>query len=152
MTTSTAPAPPADTAALPRLARLPVLSIAGLVAVAQVVTAGFGGGYWFDELLMLVIGRDHLDWGSADQPPGAPLLGALMNAIAPGSILALLVPVVLATAAAVVVAAMIARELGGDRRAQVLTAGAQATAVWITLAGHWLTPYSLEPVQWLLMF
>ncbi len=57
----------------------------------------------------------------------------------------------LATAAAVVAAALVARELGGDRRAQTLTAGAQATAVWITLAGHWLTPYTLEPVQWLVL-
>ena len=50
-----------------------------------------------------------------------------------------------------VVAALIARELGGDARAQALTAGAQATALWTTLAGHWLTPYTLEPVQWLLL-
>lgn len=52
-----------------------------------------------------------------------------MDTIAPGSLLALRLPAVLATAAAVVVAALIARELGGDRRAQVLTAVAQATAV-----------------------
>jgi hypothetical protein len=51
----------------------------------------------------------------------------------------------------VVVAALVARELGGDRRAQAQTAGAQATALWITLAGHWLTPYTLEPVQWLVL-
>ena len=100
---------------------------------------------------MLAIGRHHLDWGSADQPPVAPLLAALMDAIAPGSIVALRLPAVLATAAAVVVAALIARELGGDARAQALTAGAQATALWTTLAGHWLTPYTLEPVQWLLL-
>lgn len=75
-----------------------------------------------------------------------------MDQVAPGSLPALRVPAVPATAAAVVVAALIARELGGDRRAQVLTAGAQATALWVTLAGHWLTPYTLEPVQWLLLF
>jgi 4-amino-4-deoxy-L-arabinose transferase-like glycosyltransferase len=61
---------------------------------------------------------------------------------------ALRLPAVLATAAAVVIAALIARELGGDRHAQAMTAGAQATMLWITLAGHWLTPYTLEPVQW----
>ncbi|MFP5072305.1 glycosyltransferase family 39 protein [Pseudonocardia nantongensis] len=152
MQTTAAPAPPptlADT--VHRFARLPVLAIAGVVAIAHLVAAGLGRGYWFDELLMLVLGRDHLDWGSADQPPLAPLLAALMDAIAPGSILALRIPAVLATAAAVVVAALIARELGGDRRAQVLTAGAQATGLWATLAGHWLTPYTLEPVQWLLL-
>jgi hypothetical protein len=35
--------------------------------------------------------------------------------------------------------------------AQVLTTTAQATALWITLAGHWLTPYTIEPVQWLVL-
>ncbi|MDT5300880.1 MAG: hypothetical protein QOG79_4122 [Mycobacterium sp.] len=48
-------------------------------------------------------------------------------------------------------AGLIARELGCDRRAQVFTAAAQATGLWSTLAGHWLTPYSLEPVQWMLL-
>ena len=28
---------------------------------------------------------------------------------------------------------------------------AQATVAWSTFAGHWLTPYTLEPVQWLLV-
>ena len=149
----------ANTTPLPRVratspaagfARGPVLSIAAVVAAAQ-FAASVGAGYWFDEIYMLAIGRHHLDWGSADQPPLTPLLAASMDGIAPGSILALRLPAVLATAAAVVVAALIARELGGDRRAQTLTAGVQATTLWITMAGHWLTPYTLEPVQWLVL-
>jgi 4-amino-4-deoxy-L-arabinose transferase-like glycosyltransferase len=133
----------------------PVLSIAAVVGATQLAaSAGSGywfGTYWFDEVYMLAIGRHHLDWGSADQPPLTPLLAAMMDAIAPGSIVALRLPAVLATASAVVVAALVARELGGDRRAQTLTAGAQATALWTMLAGHWLTPYTLEPVQWLVL-
>ncbi|WP_345603159.1 glycosyltransferase family 39 protein [Pseudonocardia adelaidensis] len=143
----------AVTRPLPRtvpFARGPVLSVAAVVAAAQ-LAASLPGGYWFDEMYMLAIGRHHLDWGSADQPPVAPLLAALMDAIAPGSIVALRLPAVLATVAAVVVAALVARELGGDRRAQTLTAGVQATGLWTTLAGHWLTPYALEPVQWLVV-
>ena len=143
----------AVTRPLPRtvpFARGPVLSIAAVVAAAQ-LAASVGRGYWFDEVYMLAIGRHHLDWGSADQPPLTPLLAAVMDTIAPGSIVALRLPAVLATAAAVIVAALIARELGGDRRAQTLTAGAQATALWTTMAGHWLTPYTLEPVQWLVL-
>jgi 4-amino-4-deoxy-L-arabinose transferase-like glycosyltransferase len=137
------------------IARGPVLTIAAVVGAAQ-LAASVGGGYWFgtywfDEVYMLAIGSHHLDWGSADQPPLTPLLAALMDTIAPGSIVALRLPAVLATAAAVVVAALVARELGGDRRAQTLTAGAQATALWTMLAGHWLTPYTLEPVQWLVL-
>lgn len=59
---------------------------------------------------------------------------------------------IVGTTAAAVLAGLIARELGGDTRAQWLTALAQATTVWGTLTGHWLTPYSLETTQWLLMF
>ena len=100
---------------------------------------------------MLAIGRNHLDWGSADQPPLAPALAGLMDLIAPSSHLLLAVPAALATGCAVLLAALIAREIGCDGRAQVFTALAQATALWTTLAGHWLTPYSLEPAQWLLL-
>jgi hypothetical protein len=128
-----------------------VLPIAAVTAVLHCIASAFGGGYWLDEVYMLAIGRYHLDWGSADQPPLAPALAALMDAVAPGSLIALRVPAVLATACAAVVAALIARELGCDRRAQGLTAAAQATGVWTTLVGHWLTPYTLEPVQWLLV-
>lgn len=128
-----------------------VLPIAAITAVLHCVTSAFGDGYWFDEVYMLAIGRNHLDWGSADQPPLAPALAALMDAVAPGSLITLRVPAVLATTGAVVVAGLIARELGCDRRAQGFTAAAQATGAWTMLAGHWLTPYTLEPVQWLLV-
>jgi 4-amino-4-deoxy-L-arabinose transferase-like glycosyltransferase len=128
-----------------------VLGIAGVVAVLHCTATAFGSGYWFDEVYMLAIGRYHLDWGSADQPPLTPALAVLADAVAPGSLIALRLPAVLATAGAVVVAGLIARELGCDRRAQVFTATAQATGLWTTLAGHWLTPYAVEPLQWMLL-
>ncbi|TCP52068.1 dolichyl-phosphate-mannose-protein mannosyltransferase [Tamaricihabitans halophyticus] len=128
----------------------PVFSIAGLVLAAHLVIS-IGKEYWLDEAYMLALGRFHLDWGFADQPPVVPLLAAAMDAVAPDSLFVLRLPAVLATVAAVPVAALIARELGADRRAQVFTALAQACALWITLSGHWLTPYTLEPLQWLLL-
>lgn len=140
----------AATSVVSPVATKPVGIIAAVVALAQLAASGIGG-YWFDEAYMLAIGRHHLDWGSADQPPVTPALAALADWLAPGSLVVLRLPAVLATAAAVVVAALIAREFGGGRRAQTLTALAQATTLWVTMAGHWLTPYSLEPVQWLLL-
>ena len=136
---------------VPPFARRPVLVIAAVTALAHLGFAIAGRGYWLDEILMLALGRHHLDWGSADQPPLVPLLAALADTVAPGSIVVLRIPAVLATAAAVVVVALLARELGGDRRAQLIAAGTQATAAWLTFSGHWLTPYALEPVQWLLI-
>jgi 4-amino-4-deoxy-L-arabinose transferase-like glycosyltransferase len=151
--TLTAPpttAGPSVPATVPRLARWPVGAVAAAVAAAHLAVAWFPG-WWFDEALMLAIGRHHLDWGSVDQPPGAPLIAALMDFVAPGNVLVLRLPAIAATAAAVVLAALIARELGGDARAQTLTAIAQATGIWTAFTGHWLTPYTLEPVTWLLI-
>lgn len=136
---------------VPGFARTPVLVVAGIVALAHLAAAAVTDGYWFDEAYMLAIGRHHLDWGSVDQPPLTPLLALLADAVGQGSPLVLRLPAVLSTAAAVVVAALVARELRGDRRAQVLTAGVQATPVFVTLYGHWLTPTALEPLQWLVL-
>ncbi|WP_281182843.1 ArnT family glycosyltransferase [Nocardia miyunensis] len=134
--------------AVPAVAGWAVGAVAGVVGVVHLVCS-VRGGYWFDEAYMVAIGRYHLAWGSADQPPLAPALAGALDWLGPGSLVLLRLPAVLATSAAVVVAALIAREFGGDRRAQLLTAGAQATALWANLVGHWLTPYTLEPVQWL---
>lgn len=136
-----------DVAGVPRLARLPVGVIVAAVAVVHLVAGAVGRGYWFDEALQLALGRHHLDWGSADQPPAVPALAWLADTVAPASIPVLRIVPSLATAAAVLVAALIARELGGDRRAQTLTALAQATTLWVSFTGHWMTPYTLEPVQ-----
>ncbi len=100
---------------------------------------------------MLAIGRYHLDWGSADQPPLAPALAALMDRWRRGRNWRWPCPPPWRPAAQSCSPRLIAREIGCDRRAQAFTAAAQATGLWVTLAGHWLTPYSLEPAQWLLL-
>lgn len=140
--------PPVD---VPQPAVRAVTAITLVTGAVQLAAAIAGRGYWFDEVYMLAIGRRHLDWGSADQPPLAPALAALSDLIAPNSIVALRIPAILATMAAIVVAALIAREMGCDRRAQALVAFAQATGAWVSFAGHWLTPYTLEPLGWLLL-
>ena len=33
-----------------------------MTAVLHCIASAFGGGYWFDEVYMLTIGRYHLDW------------------------------------------------------------------------------------------
>jgi 4-amino-4-deoxy-L-arabinose transferase-like glycosyltransferase len=133
---------------VPPVAWPAVGAVAAAVAVVHLVLASFDGR-WFDEVLMLAIGRHHLDLGSVDQPPLVPLLARLADTVAPDVQVVMRLPAVLAAAGAVVLAALIARELGGDRRAQILTALAQATGTWAALSGHWLTPYSVEAVQWL---
>jgi hypothetical protein len=109
----------------------------GVVAVLHCAASVFGG-YWFDEMYMLAIGRHHLDWGSADQPPLAPALAALMDTIAPGSLVALRLPTVLATTGAVVVAGLADRTTGvvGSNLAtdshvdRVLKSGPSCYSLW----------------------
>ncbi|MBN6038194.1 glycosyltransferase family 39 protein [Amycolatopsis sp. 195334CR] len=133
--------------AVPRLATGPVALVAATVAVVHLVLAAVPRA-WFDEDLMLAIGRHHLDWGAVDQPPLTPLLARLADTIAPGSQFVLALPAVLAAAGAVLLTALMARELGGDSRAQTLAALGQGTCVAAAQFGHWLTPYSLEPALW----
>src|SRR3954453_6329395 len=77
-----------DTAARQRISPFAagvVLPIAAATPVLHFIASAFGDGYWFDEVYMLAIGRNYLDWGSADQPPMAPALAAVMDWLAPNS-------------------------------------------------------------------
>ncbi|MFP5023410.1 ArnT family glycosyltransferase [Pseudonocardia phyllosphaerae] len=130
-------------------AAVPVGVTAGVVGLVHLVAAVIYPGRYFDEALMLSLGRNHLDWGSADQPPLTPAIAALADAVAPDSLVALRIVPVLATTASVLVTALIARELGGGRRAQTLAAIAAGTGIWTSGLGHVLVPGALEPVGWL---
>src|ERR1700716_1392512 len=105
-------------------ARFPVLILAGGTGLLLLLTAG-RYGYFGDELYFLAAGKP-LAWGYADQPPGLPALAWLMDSVAPGSLTVFRIPAVLATAAGVVFTGLIAREMGGARRTQVLAAAAFA--------------------------
>ncbi len=129
-----------------KLARVPVLAMAGAVGLLLLVTSG-RYGYFGDELYFLAAGR-HLAWGYADQPPALPLLAHLVDALAPGSLVVFRLPATLATAAGVVVAALIARELGGGRHAQVLTAGTFAISGQLLGTGHYLATSTFDPLLW----
>jgi 4-amino-4-deoxy-L-arabinose transferase-like glycosyltransferase len=126
------------------LAHWPVLAIAAGVGLVLSLTSG-RVGYFDDELYFLVAGR-HLDWGYADQGPLVPLLARAMDTIFPGSLIGERLPATVLTAVGVVVAALIARELGGQRRAQVLTAGTYAMA--IVAGGHLLTTATVDAFFW----
>ncbi|MGW0809529.1 glycosyltransferase family 39 protein [Nonomuraea sp. NPDC002799] len=120
-----ADAGPAPTGPPPAAWR-PVGAIAAAVAALLLLTV-HRYGHSMDELYFVAAGR-HLDWGYADQPPFVPLLAHLMDTLVPGSLFWLRVPDALAVAAGVVVCALIARELGGRGRAQVMAAAAFAIA------------------------
>src|SRR5438067_11158157 len=95
------------------------LFVAAKLAVTMVVADRYG---WHrDELYYLASSR-HLSLGYVDYPPITPLLARLDQLIFPRSLPGLRLLTVLAGAAVIVITALIARELGGNRTAQTLAA------------------------------
>ncbi|MEU3170029.1 glycosyltransferase family 39 protein [Streptosporangium sp. NPDC006930] len=133
---------PPDTIA--PLARGPVSVIAGAVAVLLLATSG-RYGYFADELYFMAAG-ERLSWGYADQPPLLPLIAHVMDTLFPGSLVALRLPATVITALGVVVATQIARELGGRRRAQVMTAA--VSAIGMVVNGHLLATNAFDGFLW----
>lgn len=107
-------------------------------------------GYHRDELYYLVAGR-HPAWGYDDQPPLAPMLARSMDVLFPGSVTGLRLPSAVAVAVVVLLAGLLARELGGARRAQLLAAGTAACAPVIVVSGHLLSTTILDILGWTLL-
>ena len=127
----------------------PVLLLAGAVALVHAVTSAWYGAFG-DELYFVAAGR-HLAWGYADQPPLVPWLAAALDAIAPGNLVVLRLPATLTSAAHVVVTALIAAEMGGRRRAQLLAGAAIAISPFLLATGHLLATSTLDPFLWTLL-
>jgi 4-amino-4-deoxy-L-arabinose transferase-like glycosyltransferase len=115
-------------------------------AVAVLLTV-FSNGYGFD--------RDELyyamlepAWGYVDQPPLTPLLAHGLALLYDGGPWLLRVPATLCAVASVVITGLVARELGGDARAQAWTAWGMATTSAVLLLGHALLTSSIDMVAW----
>ncbi|MDR7299888.1 ArnT family glycosyltransferase [Haloactinomyces albus] len=140
------PAAPRDLAA-PAVG--PVLVLAAALTGVLLLTSG-RYGYFGDELYFLAAG-DHLSWGYADQTPAVPLLARVMQSLFPDSLVALRIPALLVTVGCVVLAAVTARELGGNRRAQTLTAATCAVSPHFLGSGHLLVTWSFDQALWTLI-
>ncbi|WP_308259570.1 ArnT family glycosyltransferase [Pseudonocardia sp. H11422] len=129
---------------------MPVLALSALVGLVLLARSGAPAGivYSIDESYFVAAGR-RLSWGYADQPPLTPLLAHLMDTVFPGSSVGLRLPATLLTAAGVAIAALITRELGGGRRAQMIAASGYALAMlpW----GQILYPATLDVFFWTLL-
>jgi hypothetical protein len=139
-----APSPaPEEPAAL---ALGPLLLVAALLAGLLLAVAG-RYGYHRDELYFLAASH-HLAWGYVDQPPLTPALAGVARLIDPDSLVVLRLLPALAVAAMVVVAGLIARELGGDRLVQVLTGACTAGIGVVVAAGHLLSTTTFDLLAW----
>ena len=95
-------------------------------------------GYHRDELYFVAAGA-HPAWGFPDQPLLSPLLARAMDLLAPGSLLVLRAPAILACGITTVVTGLLAREAGAGRRAQWLAAACWGAGAVCLVTGHFLT-------------
>ncbi|MEV6280017.1 glycosyltransferase family 39 protein [Nocardia sp. NPDC051832] len=108
-----------------------------------------------DELYFIAAGqRPAVSY--ADQGPATPLLAAFADQLAPGSTVAVRLPALLMTLAAIVLSALIAREFGGARGPQTLAALAYAVTPAAVTQSAMLSTYALEAtltalISWLLI-
>ncbi|MQA07906.1 MAG: glycosyltransferase [Pseudonocardiaceae bacterium] len=140
----------ADTRTVPPLARKPVFAIAGVVGAILLATS-WNYGYFGDELYFLSAGKYHLSLGYADQPWLLPLLAEAIDTVFPGSLVALRMPSMILVVLGVVVTALIAREFGGGKRAQVLACGAYAISPAFLGSGHTLATATVDQFAWTLV-
>src|SRR6267378_1196961 len=105
-------------------------------------------GYFRDEFNYMACG-DHLAWGYVDHPPLIPFLIKLSRLLLGDSLRSIRIVPALATSAAVVLTAMIARELGGRRFALVLSALAFIAVPFYLNDGSVMTTNCLEPLLWM---
>lgn len=127
----------------PDFARGPVVAAMATLAVVLTATSQLYG-FHRDELYFRMLDPA---WGYVDQPPFTPLLARLITGVVDEP-WALRIPATLSAVAAVLVLALITREVGGGRRAQTLSAWAAVTASFPLVFGHVLLSASVDLVVW----
>ena len=141
-----ATATPAPTKSLPAFHTRPVTAIAVAFTSVELLVSG-RYGFHRDELYFLACAR-HLAWGYVDQPPLVPALAWLSVHLLGTSPQALRILPALAGGATVVLAGLMARELGGGWRAQVLAALAAATSPVFLGTFHLLSTAAFDDLFW----
>jgi 4-amino-4-deoxy-L-arabinose transferase-like glycosyltransferase len=111
------------------------VAVVAAVQVAVLLATSTRYGYHRDELYFIVAGS-HPAFGYPDQPPLVPLLSWAMNALAPGSLLLLRTPSALVAGVTTILAALIAREVGGGPRAQLIAAACTAVSGFALAVSH----------------
>ncbi len=141
------------TARPPSRSRSVWLIVGGLALAVLALHMATNGLYGFhrDELYYLDSAR-HLAWGFVDYPPLTPAIARLSEFLFGTSVWGLRLWPSLAGSVLIVLAALIARELGGGRNARILAAiGAAASPV--LLGANWLfETVTFDQLMWMVCF
>jgi 4-amino-4-deoxy-L-arabinose transferase-like glycosyltransferase len=134
--------------ASPRTATAPLLSIAAFIALLHLFTND-RYGFHRDEFQFLSDAR-HLDWGFVAYPPLTPFLEHLGLSFFGISLIGLRLFSVLAQAFAILIAGLMARELGGGRLAQITAALTVALSPLPLFEGTEFQYSSFDYLWWML--
>jgi dolichyl-phosphate-mannose-protein mannosyltransferase len=126
-----------------------LIGIATVVAVAHLLTNG-RYGFHRDELQVLSDAR-HLDWGFVPYPPLTPFVERVGFSLFGLSLVGLRLFSVIAQAILVVVAGLMARELGGGRLAQITAALAVALSTLPLFEGTEFQYTTFDNLWWVLI-
>jgi MFS family permease len=123
-----------------------VAAVAGLVAGLSATRYG----YYYDELYFVAAGK-RIAFSFADQGPLVPLIARSMDWSFPASFAALRIPAIAAALVVVVLGAVIAREFGGDRFAQVVAAAGVATSFCVLGGASTLSTNVIDTGLWAIL-
>jgi 4-amino-4-deoxy-L-arabinose transferase-like glycosyltransferase len=129
------------------IGRLPAILAA--ISLAVHLAVGANDGYFRDELYYMAAGR-HLAFGYVDFPPFVAALAALNHATLGDALLALHFWPALAGALLVLLAGLLARELGGDGAAQGLASFATLVATGYLGSGAIFSMDAWDELWWAL--
>lgn len=105
------------------------------VQTAVLVATSWRYGYHGDEFYFIVAGS-HPALGYPDQPPLVPLIAWAMHDIGSGSLIVVRLPSAVIGGLTTLLAALIAREIGGSRRSQTIAAACTAVSGFALAASH----------------
>jgi 4-amino-4-deoxy-L-arabinose transferase-like glycosyltransferase len=108
-------------------------------------------GYFRDELYYIVSGTQHLSLGYVDFPPFTAYAAALLYPITGDSLVSIHVVSAFTDGVLVFVAGMIAKELGGGRKAQVLAAISSMLMLTLLAEGSEFSPDVFDQLWWMLL-
>jgi 4-amino-4-deoxy-L-arabinose transferase-like glycosyltransferase len=144
-TSATTPAStPVTVAASVPVAWLPIGS-AAVAAAAVLLATNDRYDYHRDELYFRLL---RPAWGYVDQPPLTPLLARASIALFGDTVWAMRLPATVCVVAAIVLTALVTRELGGGRGAQALCAWGYGFAAVPLLFGHIMLTATVDLPVW----
>ena len=123
-----------------------VFGVAAVKVAFFVAIAGVWGLHR-DEFYYLAGGR-RLDWGYVDHPPVTPLLYRIAETLFGASQVGLHTMPALLSGVLVLVGALLAREMGGDRRAQIIAAVGIAVSPFFLGTAHFLSTVTVDILMW----